>query len=605
MAFFPPEFLQELEDKVAISEIIGRFVTLKKKGREHGACCPFHNEKTPSFTVNDEKGFYHCFGCGAHGRALRFIQDYRKIPFPEAVEYLANQTGTQLPKTTPEAAKAYEKAKTLRDVMDLATQWFQSNLAAPENTRIVDYLTGRGLEKKTIKTFRMGYAPNRRDGLRKHLESKKISVRQMVDAGLLIVPEDSNKAPYDRFRDRVMFPIMDHRSQITAFGGRAMPGNDKMAKYLNSPETALFHKGKQLYNLNLAREHTGQKGNVLVVEGYMDVIALAQAGIHHAVAPMGTAMTEDQMRMLWRYVPRIILCFDGDKAGQKAAQRVIERALPLITPEKSIAFLTLPEKEDPDSYVSKHGAYKFIDLLENADTLSTYLWQTHTAGQDFKSPEKQAKLDHTLKKLTAQIIDPSLKESYGSHFKKKIWEEFRATTPYKKGAKAPEGRWNMLFKSPIQTPRDGDKKLLIELLTCAINHPEILGNVEEQMGLLRFSDQALDDARKRVLEAFQKNHHIDRKGLIDYLKKSGTFRGLEVFLQKDAYNNAFLSPHATIEEAQNGWNSLIKQIEKGHLTLEIQKAKSEMATGVDYEKSWEKLKALQNIEQNLIEEEDE
>ena len=326
---FPPQFLDELRARLPVSEVVGRKVRLLRKGREHSGLCPFHNEKTPSFTVNDEKGFYHCFGCGAHGSVIDFAMETEGLSFPEAVEKLAGQAGLQVPQSSPEERERAKVRSTLYDVLEQVCDWYEDQLTRPGGRQAYDYLKQRGFTDETIGRFRLGFAPDGRGKLLQAMESRGIERRQLVEAGLIKLPEGGGD-PRDYFFNRVMFPITDGRDRVIAFGGRIL--GDGQPKYLNSPETPLFHKGRNLYNYAMAREASKDAGTVIVAEGYTDVIALAQAGLPNAVAPLGTALTEEQIGLLWRIADEPVLCFDGDNAGERAALRAAERAMPILKP---------------------------------------------------------------------------------------------------------------------------------------------------------------------------------------------------------------------------------------------------------------------------------
>ena len=351
---FTPQFLDELRGRLTLSDYVGKRVRLQKKGREHLGLCPFHNEKTPSFTVNDSKAFYHCFGCGAHGSAIDWVMQMEGLSFPEAVERLAGDAGMAVPQSTPEEQARAKRAKSLYDANEAACAWFQKQLYQGDGAAALDYLRGRGLTEETISRFRLGFAPERKNALGQALQADGFTEEMLIEAGLIARPDDG-RAPYDRFRGRVIFPITDRRGRVIAFGGRIMEDREGIAKYLNSPETPLFHKGQTLYALALAREAAAKDAEVIVTEGYMDVIALHQAGFGGAVAPLGTAVTEAHIQALWRLAPEPVLCFDGDNAGQRAAHRAAERALPLLAPGRSLRFAILPAGEDPDSLLQAGG----------------------------------------------------------------------------------------------------------------------------------------------------------------------------------------------------------------------------------------------------------
>src|ERR1700744_6313749 len=343
---FTPQFLDELRARLPVSEVVGRRGKLKRAGREFKGLSPFQQEKTPSFTVNDQKQFYHDFSTGKHGNIFDFVMETEGVSFPEAVERLASMAGLALPAVTPDAARQEQRRKTLYDVMQLAAKFFADTLASRFGAKARGYLADRAIAPATQLQFRIGYAPGERFALKEYLGAQGIPVEDMVEAGLLVSGEDI-PLPWDRFRDRVMFPITDFRGRVIAFGGRALE-KDAPAKYLNSPEKPIFHKGDNLYNLATARQAAHDGAPLVVVEGYVDVTAMVTSGFAGSVAPLGTALTENQLALLWKMADEPILCFDGDKAGQKAAWRAADLALPLLNPGKSLRFALLPEGQDPD-----------------------------------------------------------------------------------------------------------------------------------------------------------------------------------------------------------------------------------------------------------------
>ncbi len=407
---FTPQFLDELRARLPVSEVVGRRVKLKKAGREWKGLSPFQQEKSPSFTVNDEKGFYHDFSSGRHGDIIRFVMETDGVPFVEAVERLASMAGLALPAVTPDAARHEQRRKTLYDVMDLSAKFFAETLASKAGARARGYLSDRSLSPQTQLQFQIGYAPNERFALKEHLGKLGIPVEDMVEAGLLIGGEDI-PLPYDRFRDRVMFPIFDLRNRVIAFGGRALE-KDVAAKYLNSPETPLFHKGHNLYNQAPARKATHDGAPLVVVEGYVDVIAMVTSGFPAAVAPLGTALTEDQLALLWKMADEPILCFDGDKAGQRAAYRAADIALPLLRPGKSLRFALLPEGQDPDDLARTGGRAALDDVLGAARGLADVIWSREIEGGNFSTPERRAALDARIKELGNVIRDETVRGYY-------------------------------------------------------------------------------------------------------------------------------------------------------------------------------------------------
>src|SRR5437016_12128096 len=379
---FPPGFLDELRSRIPLGDLVGRRVRLTRRGREQAGLCPFHNEKTPSFYVVEDKGFFHCFGCGAHGDAIGFLMRADNLDFIEAVERLAGEAGSAVPQQTPQDRERAQRQKTLLEALAAAADFYESQLWSPSGARAREYLTARGLDEETIRRFRLGWAPDDRQALRRALGGE-FPEALLHEAGLLRRPEGGGEA-YDYFRSRVLFPIGDRAGRVIAFGGRTL--GDDQPKYLNSPDTPVFGKGRVLYawaaaRANLARDPGESAPSVIVVEGYMDVIALHRAGCGSAVAPLGTALTEMQLHELWRLSPEPVLCFDGDTAGQRAALRALHRALPLLQPGRSLCFATLPPGEDPDSLIRAGGAPAFAEILGAARPLSDMLWQAELASR--------------------------------------------------------------------------------------------------------------------------------------------------------------------------------------------------------------------------------
>jgi DNA primase len=404
-----PQWLDELRARVSLSAVIGRTTRLTKAGREFKACCPFHNEKSPSFTVNDEKGFYHCFGCGAHGDVIRWMTDQRGLAFMDAVRELAGEAGMELPAPDPRGAQAAEQRDSLHDVMAAAQAWFVERLHSDEGAAARAYLAKRGFNERTVERFGFGYAPEGRQALKAALA--RFPEALLIEAGLRIAVEE--KEPYDRFRGRLMLPIEDARGRVIAFGGRILDNARTDApKYLNSPDTPLFDKGRTLYNFHRAGPAARRSGRLIVVEGYMDVIALAAAGIEEAVAPLGTALTENQLGLLWRVVETPVLCFDGDAAGQRAAMRAALRALPLLKPAHSLRIVTLPAGMDPDDLVKRDGAAAMERLIGEARPLADLLWGHERDALPLVTPEDKAGLKARLLTHVETIADQDIRALY-------------------------------------------------------------------------------------------------------------------------------------------------------------------------------------------------
>ena len=420
---FPPSFLDEIRDRVPISAVIGQRVTWDKRKTNTSrgdwwACCPFHGEKSPSFHCEDRKSRYHCFGCGVSGDHFKFLTELDGLSFPEAVERVAEMAGVPMPARDEQAERRERQRATLTDVMEMATAFFQEQLQSAAGAKARAYLRERGMTSVTQQTFRLGYAPDSRNALKEHLAAKG-ATREQIEACGLVVHGPDIPVSYDRFRDRVMFPIEDSRGRVIAFGGRAL-SKDVPAKYLNSNDTELFHKGNVLYNFARARKALAKAGTVIAVEGYMDVIALAQAGFDNAVAPLGTALTENQLELLWRMSGEPVLCFDGDQAGLKAAWRAADLALPMIEAGKTLRFALLPEGQDPDDLVRGSGPDAFRDVLGQARPLAELLWLRETAGGVFDTPERRAELEKSLRELTGRIRDESVRRHYQQDMRDRV-----------------------------------------------------------------------------------------------------------------------------------------------------------------------------------------
>src|SRR6266478_8359846 len=419
---FTPQFLDELRARLPVSEVVGRRVKLKKAGREWKGLSPFQQEKTPSFTVNDQKGFYHDFSSGKHGDIISFLMETEGVGFAEAVERLAAMAGMALPAATPDAARHEQRRKTLYDVMDLAAKFFADTLASRHGAKARGYLGDRAISPATQLQFRIGYAPPDRFALKEHLGAQGIPVEDMVEAGLLVAGDDI-PVPWDRFRDRVMFPITDVRSRVIAFGGRALE-KDQPAKYLNSPETPLFHKGDNLYNLSAARQATHNGAPLIVVEGYVDVIAMVTTGFAATVAPLGTALTENQLALLWKMADEPILCFDGDKAGQKAAWRAADLALPHLKPGKSLRFALLPEGQDPDDLARSGGRGAIEEVIAAARGLAEVIWSREIEGGSFATPERRAALEKRIGEISYSIRDEVVRRYYRQDLAERLQRTF-------------------------------------------------------------------------------------------------------------------------------------------------------------------------------------
>jgi DNA primase len=440
--------LEEIRRRTDLVQLVGRRVKLIRKGRVMWGCCPFHAEKSPSFKVENERRRYKCFGCGKGGDCFGWLIETEGLSYPEAVEKLAAEAGVELPKWSPEDEAREQKRKSLYDIVELAAKFYESQLFEAGGREAREYLKGRGLDGAAAKQFRLGYAPAGNGALIAHLTAQNITQDDMIAAGLARPAEDG-RPMRDFFFNRVMFPIGDGRGRIIAFGARALEADAK-PKYINTGETSLFSKGTQLYNFATARAAAIKAGTILVAEGYMDVIALVRAGFAHSVAPLGTALTEDQLQLLWRTAPEPILAFDGDTAGLKAAHRAAHLALPHLKPGYSLRFAFLPTGEDPDSYIAANGLGAMSVLLEAAVPLSQLLWRAETEGKDLSTPERRAGLEHSLKEIVDRITDAKVADYYRRGFDQLVFDSFKRRAPAA-GSRAPA-------RAPMRNAMSGSGK---------------------------------------------------------------------------------------------------------------------------------------------------
>ena len=536
----PPQFLDEIRARVPLSRVIGRKVTwdLRRSNQAKGdwwAPCPFHGEKTASFHVDDQKGFYYCFGCHAKGDALTFLREAEGMGFLEAVEMLASEAGLTMPERDPRQVQRADHRTELVEVMEQAVRWFRMQLGMAPAEAARAYLAGRGLDPAACEQFGIGFAPDQRQGLFNALRAKGITESLIVEAGLAAKPDDGG-APFDRFRGRIIFPIRDGRGRCIAFGGRAMDPNAR-AKYLNSPETALFDKGRNLYNAGPGRAAVAKGKPLIVAEGYMDVIALVRAGFEGAVAPLGTAITEDQLRLMWRISPEPVIALDGDSAGLRAAMRLIDLALPMTGPGQALRFAFLPQGMDPDDLIRARGAGAMAGVLDEARPLVDLLWRRETEGRVFDSPERRAALDKALGDAVGRIPDKDTREHYFATLKNLKWELFSARRrdgaprPQQQTGWQPPGTRPRLPVAPAAPTRASrlsspaaahEDELLIEAMVLAIcaTHPDLIGPVESRLERLepRDSDRAAlihdllsgspSQAGQRALETILAEPHV-------------------------------------------------------------------------------------------------
>ena len=633
---FPPSLLDEIRARLPVSDVIGRKVKLRRQGREFIGLSPFNAEKTPSFTVSDQKGFYHCFSSGKHGDIFRFLMETEGLSFPEAVERLANEAGVPLPKPDPRAEERERERAGLHEVLEAAAAFFEQALRSPDGRNARDYLEGRGLDGQIVKQFRIGYAPGGRYALKEHLGKLGIEPELMARAGLLITGSDV-AVPFDRFRDRVIFPIADLQNRVVAFGGRALKPDQK-PKYLNSPETELFHKGRVLFNMAAARRAAQGNGplagTIIVAEGYMDVVALTRAGFANSVAPLGTALTEDQLALLWRVADEPVLCFDGDNAGSRAMGRAAERALPLLQPEKSLRFVTLPKGEDPDSLVRKEGTHAMEDLIGHAAPLDAVVWGLETDGREIDTPERIAGLEQRLEDRALSIEDRKVQFQYRAAFRQRLRDMVNARRApqqnyggrptggqggapgFGKGGPGwsgqgrgggrgwggqPRGGYGSGGFSPVSghatagrggSPADLKRRHEQVLLAVVINHPGILDMFAEDLAMVNVSDPKLDNLRQEILKVYADVSDLDSGAFRDQLSTQGNAEILNAVLSQEVYvHGRFARPDATEDEARTGFLQALSKHLEPNRRAELEEARHVFVNDPTDE-NWERFEKL-------------
>ena len=608
MTTFPPAFLEEIRNRLPLSGIVGSRLRLTRAGREFRGCCPFHNEKSPSFYVNDDKQFFHCFGCGAHGDVIGFTMRHDRLSFPEAIESLAGQAGLEMPRNTPMEREKFDHEKRLYQLLNHVNAWFEEQLFTPAGREGLAYLHGRGLSDEAIRRFRLGYAPQDAQLLLKKMTSEGYKLKELVTVGLAKKSEERNDH-YSFFRNRVIFPVGDRRGRTVAFGARIL--GDGEPKYLNSPDHALFHKGKLLYGLSRARAALAQGQPIIVVEGYMDVIALVEAGYSGAVAPLGTALTDDQLQILWKLLPppenreaardySPILCFDGDKAGLRAAERAVERALPLLTPAQTLRIMTMNGAKDPDELIRKSGKSAFDTLLKQAQPMIDTLWNLALAGRQMRTPEERGTFAAVLKQRVSQIKDEPLRALYHTEFRKRLDEAFgwkpkennvQRFTPRTGGGKT--GWKNTPPPTPFlgtrRPPQNWQKVLERILLALIINHPTLFDEFGETLAQVEFQTREYEMLRGRVMDALSqaqgspmtanelRRHLSTHETSPAYDPFSYEPDGIELddILSLDTYMHAKAArADAPIEEARNVWLEKWSMLEQSKIKADYETART-------------------------------
>jgi DNA primase len=557
----PPAFLDELRTRTPLAAVIGRRVRLTRSGKQWKGCCPFHGEKTPSFYVYDYH--YHCFGCGAHGDAIGFVMQSQGAGFMDAVEQLAAEAGLAVPKPTPEAAEAERRRHDLASVLETAQTAYQRRLFLPEGRAALDYLRGRGLTDETIRQFGLGWSGEGRGGLIAELRREGIELELMRAGGLLRTAEDGTPSG-ELFYNRVMFPIRDRRGRAISFGGRTL--GDGQPKYLNGPETDLFSKRRNLYALDRAR--AGRDATIVVVEGYMDVIALHQAGFGGAVAPLGTALTEDQLAELWRLTPAPVLCFDGDAAGARAAARGAELALPLLAPDRTLRIATLPPGEDPDTLVRRHGAAALQAALDAARPLADALYDLLREGGGETTPEQRAAFRARLEAAARLIPDRALSAEYRNTL---LGRYFAARAVRGKPASVrPVAR-------PLPTAdRSGTERVRV-LTAILLHHPNLVHDVEHAYGALRLP-APLDRLRDALIDWARAADTLDSAALMSHLEAFGLAdEAGQALAAVPVPLPACAGPTVMPAEAEAGWWHIFGFLNMDRLRAEVAEAEAAFA----------------------------
>lgn len=593
---FPPEFLDELRARVSLAAIAGARVSFdprksNPRRRDYWACCPFHGEKTPSFHVDDAKGFYHCFGCGVSGDAIGFTMAIDNLSFVEAVERLAESAGLPLPKRDAKRDAAEERRTALAEVLEGARQFFVAAFADREGAEARAYLEGRGCGPALWQAFELGFAPASRSALFDHLNRTGHKETLMVEAGL--VGSDAERGAYDRFRERVIFPIRDARGRLAGFGGRTLSHDPGAPKYLNSPETPLFHKGRLLFNFASARKAARETETLIVAEGYMDVIALHGAGFTNAVAPLGTALTEDQLTLLWQVAAEPILCFDGDEAGKRAAYRAADLALPHLKPGRSLRFALLPEGMDPDDLLRRRGRAAMQACLAKPDALVDFLWEREVTAQPLDTPERRAEFEERLRALVRRIGEPGVRLNYGRAFAERLGTLFSpaATRAGARRWPAPSAASPGLRRSPLvragldnaALPPAFLEEVEGALVATLIELPELLERVGEALTEVSFSAPELDKLSNELIDLTSRGGSLDSLLLKDHLKTRGLVEAAESLFAREVVRRMSANwAGLSVDEAERQWRHAAERLARGRrLRADLEQATEELSQGED------------------------
>jgi len=558
---FSDSLLDEIRARLPVSQVVSRRVPLKRAGREWKGLSPFNREKTPSFTVNDQKGFYHDFSSGKHGDIFTFLMETEGLSFPEAVERLAGEAGVPMPAPDPHYERAAKERLGLLDALEAAARLFEEALQSSAGREALDYARRRGLKPETVKEFRIGFAPGSRDALKTALLKKGFTEAQALEAGLLIKPDDG-RASYDRFRNRLTIPILDAKSRVIAFGARTLDP-DAQPKYLNSPETRLFDKGSMVYNFARARQSAFDKGELIVVEGYMDVIALHQAGFKNAVATLGTAFTERQMEVLWLLAPEPVICFDGDRAGEAAAARAIDRMLPHLREGHSFRFAFLPEGQDPDDLVRSEGPSAFAACLKSAHPLIDMLWSREKSALSLDTPERRAAFEARLDALLGEIANARVREHYRREVKNRLFNLWREQPTRKRDARPTGSRsgGRQDARKPERremTPPPSPYGFATIVTLALVNHPWLLDHFAEEVASVEVHDKPLAALLGAVTRAIFEEPNVTRDRLIAQLEAGPHAKLLErLFRDSPFMRVAFLQPESPAAEVEQQFADVI------------------------------------------------
>ena len=580
---FPPVFLNELRNRISLPGLIGRRVKLVRRGREFTGLCPFHHEKTPSFYVVEDKSFFHCFGCGAHGDVLGFVMRADNLDFIEAVEKLAGEAGLAVPRASPEERERAQRQKTLLEAMEAAAAFYEGKLWAPAGSRAREYLHERGLDSETIRRFRLGWTPEDRQGLRRALGAD-FPDTMLIDAGLIRRSEQGDT--FDYFRNRVIFPIGDRAGRVIAFGGRML--GDGQPKYLNSPDSPLFEKGRVLYGWSaaragMARDHEARGTGVIVTEGYMDVIALHRAGFAAAVAPLGTAVTEFQLHELWRLAPEPVVCFDGDRPGQQAAIRTLHRTLPLLRPGQSLRFARLPLGEDPDSIIRRSGRGAFDQILAAARPLADMLWESEVGGTPRDTPERLAGIRTRLMEHVKSISDRTVRSEFEILFKERC-------NPWQARPKNRRRPANTTVRDgPEAPPRSGGRLQRENLFRILLNFPCLIDEVAEEFARLELPEPELDRLRREILEVGARLAGLDARAIRQHLVKNGLAATVDGLLLPSV-DTTFLARCSDPSSTRKEWVRVTRMLMGGDRCA-LAEATNDLISDVSSE-NWERLIAV-------------